>query len=84
MSDLHRLEFTIEPFEEGRPGRHVTAPIEALRNHGYAVEFGPFGSVCDVPAADVGSAVGLLVESAMAAGASRVNVDIARRPGDAA
>lgn len=76
---MHRLEFTIEPFEEGRPGRHVTAPVDALRERGYPVEFGPFGSMCDVPAAEVGSAVGLLVESAMSAGASRVNVDVARR-----
>lgn len=75
---MHRLEFTIEPFEEGRPGRHVTAPLEALRGRGYAVEFGPFGSACDVPAADVGLAVGLLVGAAFDHGATHVNVDVNR------
>lgn len=78
MTGVHRLEFTVEPFEEGRPGPHVTAPIDELRGRGYEVEFGPFGSVCDVPATDVAAAVGAIVESAFAAGATHVNVDVAR------
>lgn len=83
-SDVHRLEFTIEPFEEGRPGPHVTAPIDMLRERGYDVEFGPFGSVCDVPTSAVGAAVALLVDTAIAAGASHVNIDVTRRPEGAA
>lgn len=78
MSGVHRLEFTIEPFAEGQPGPHVTAPLDALREHGYAVEFGPFGSACDVPAGSVAEAVGLLVGSAFEHGATRVNLDVAR------
>lgn len=70
------MEFTIEPFEEGRPGRHVTAPVEALRERGYDVEFGPFGSACDVPAGEAGTAVGLLVGIAFEHGATHVNVDL--------
>lgn len=78
MSGAHRVEFTIEPFAEGQPGLHVTAPVDALRERGYVVEFGPFGSACDVPDGSVADAVGLLVGSAFAHGATRVNVDVAR------
>ena len=28
---MPRVEFTIEPFNEGQPGRHVTAPADTLR-----------------------------------------------------
>lgn len=80
---MHRLEFTIEPFAEGQPGPHVTAPVEALRERGFDVEFGPFGSACDVPGAAVAEAVGLLVGSAFEHGATHVNVDVARVGGDA-
>jgi uncharacterized protein YqgV (UPF0045/DUF77 family) len=80
VDGVHRLEFTIEPFEEGRPGAHVTAPVEALRGRGYDVEFGPFGSACEVPAADVSGAVAAVVESAFAHGATHVNLDVTREP----
>ena len=79
MSGVHRLEFTIEPFEEGRPGAHVTAPVEVLRGRGYDVEFGPFGSACDVPADEVSDAVAVVVATAFEYGATHVNVDVATR-----
>ena len=31
ITTVHRIEFTIEPFVEGRPGPHVTEAIAALR-----------------------------------------------------
>ena len=74
---MHRLEFTIEPFEEGRPGAHVTAPVDVLRGRGYDVEFGPFGSACDVPAGEVADAVAAVVAAAFEYGATHVNVDVA-------
>lgn len=74
---MHRLEFTVEPFQEGRPGPHVTAPVEALRTRGYDVEFGPFGSVCDVPAGEVSAAAAMVVQTAFDNGATRVNLDVA-------
>ncbi|MEY2763438.1 MAG: hypothetical protein RLZZ43_1253, partial [Actinomycetota bacterium] len=39
-----RVDFTIEPFVAGSPGRHVTLAVEAVRRHGIEVDFGPFGS----------------------------------------
>jgi uncharacterized protein YqgV (UPF0045/DUF77 family) len=80
VDGAHRLEFTIEPFEEGRPGPHVTAPVEVLRARGYDVEFGPFGSACDVPAGEVSDAVAAVVGAAFEHGATHVNVDVAREP----
>ena len=77
MSGVHRLEFTIEPFEEGRPGAHVTAPVDVLRGRGYDVEFGPFGSACDVPAGEGADAVAAVVAAAFEYGATHVNVDVA-------
>ena len=79
-----RLEFTIEPFAEGRPGPHVTAALDALRARGYDVEFGPFGSACDVPSGELGAAVGLLVGVAFEHGATHVNVDVAELAPEAA
>jgi hypothetical protein len=80
VNGVYRLEFTIEPFEEGRPGAHVTEPVEALRARGYDVEFGPFGSACDVPAGAVSEAVAAVIGAALAHGATHVNVDVARVP----
>ncbi len=42
-----RAEFTIEPFEEGSPGPHVMAAIEAIRALGFEPEMGPFGTSID-------------------------------------
>jgi uncharacterized protein YqgV (UPF0045/DUF77 family) len=72
------VEFTIEPFVEGRPGPHVTAAIAAAEVRGLAVEVGPFGSSVVVDLAEVGSVIGALTDAAIANGATHVNVHIAR------
>src|SRR5262245_23698747 len=46
FATVQRVEFTVEPFVEGNPGRHVTEPLAALQALGIDVEFGPFGSGC--------------------------------------
>ena len=73
---MQRVEFTIEPFHEGEPGPHVTAPADALREMGLSVEVGPFGSNCDVDDARVRDVVATIVGIAFDHGASHVNVDI--------
>lgn len=75
---MQRVEFTIEPFTEGRPGPHVTAPTDALRARGITVDVGPFGSSCDVADDDVGDVVASLVRAAVGHGASHVNVHLER------
>jgi uncharacterized protein YqgV (UPF0045/DUF77 family) len=78
---VHRVEFTIEPFEEGKPGRHVIAPADALRAKGYDVEFGPFGTTCVVPAGELAAAVSAVLDAAFGNGATHVNVDVERVAG---
>lgn len=73
---MHRVEFTIEPFVEGRPGPHVTAAIDAASELGHDVEVGPFGSGCVVPSAETADVVAAVVRAAVANGADHVNIDI--------
>jgi len=72
------VEFTVEPFVEGRPGPHVAAAIDAARAAGADVEIGPFGSSCEVDLGDVGSLVGSITDAAMGNGATHVTVHVAR------
>jgi hypothetical protein len=74
------LEFTIEPFVEGRPGPHVIAAIEAARAFGFEVDFGPFGSSCSVPTARAGEVAGAVLDAAFANGATHVNLHTERLP----
>jgi hypothetical protein len=74
------LEFTIEPFVEGRPGPHVTAAIEAAQSFGYAIDFGPFGSSCSVPADRAGEVARAVLDAAFAHGATHVSLHAERLP----
>ena len=76
MNAVQRIEFTIEPFVEAQPGIHVTAPVDALTTMGVVVEVGPFGSACDVDDDRVGDAVATIVGTAVANGATHINVDV--------
>lgn len=73
---MQRVEFTIEPFVEGQPGRHVTASVEAVQARGFAVDFGPFGSECVTPTADTPAVVAAIIEAAFANGATHVTIDV--------
>ncbi len=75
---MQELEFTVEPFVEGRPGPHVTAAVEAATAAGVEVDFGPFGSSLR---ADDDVMPGLVAEVARAAfanGATHVSLHLAR------
>jgi len=76
------LEFTIEPFHEGKPGPHVTAAVDAVEALGVTVEFGPFGSSCRVAVGQVGAVSSALVEAAVAHGATHVSLHVERLDGD--
>ena len=78
------LEFTIEPFREGKPGPHVRAAVAAVEAMGVAVEFGPFGSSCVVNQAQVAQVSGAIVAEAFAHGASHVSLHSERMPEAAA
>jgi uncharacterized protein YqgV (UPF0045/DUF77 family) len=72
------VEFTIEPFVEGRPGPHVTAAIAAVEAGGLDVEVGPFGSSVVVDLTEVGTVIAALTDAALANGATHVSVHVAR------
>ncbi|MEJ7801127.1 MAG: hypothetical protein WKF60_11425 [Ilumatobacter sp.] len=77
---MQRVEFTVEPFVEGRPGPHVNAPVDAVRALGVEIDIGPFGSSCTVDDERIGEIVGAIVQAAVERGASHVNVDISEEP----
>jgi uncharacterized protein YqgV (UPF0045/DUF77 family) len=74
---LH-VEFTIEPFVEGHPGPHVRAAIEAAEHSGLAVDIGPFGTSVSGADDDLLDAIDATVRAAVAAGATRVSLQLVR------
>ena len=71
-----RLEFFVEPFTEGRPGRHVTAAIEEVAARGLEIQVGPFGSVAHGQLDALIDAASPLLRSALSAGADRISLHI--------
>ena len=72
------VEFTIEPFVEGEPGPHVQAAVEAAGRSGLDVDFGPFGTTVSGDDEAVLDAVDGILRAAIAAGATRVSLQLAR------
>lgn len=81
MTAVLTLEFTIEPFVEGQPGPHVLEAVAAAQALGATVEFGPFGTSCDVPEADAGAVASAIIAAAFAHGATHVALSAERRVG---
>lgn len=77
------LEFTIEPFVEGRPGPHVTEPIAAVEAFGCAVDVGPFGSSCEVDHEHLGAVLGAISREAFAHGATHVSLHVSASDSEA-
>jgi len=73
------VEFTVEPFIEGKPGPHVTNAVAAVESHGIAVEFGPFGSVFRVGEATMPTVIADMMRAAYANGATFVSVSVSRQ-----
>jgi uncharacterized protein YqgV (UPF0045/DUF77 family) len=74
------IEFTIEPFVEGEPGPHVTSAVDAAQAMGYEIDFGPFGSSCNVPTAEAGQVAKAVVDAAFANGATHISLHAERLP----
>lgn len=71
-------EFLIEPFKEGEPGPHVEYGITAMEEAGLDVTIGPFGSSVSGPVPVVTEALARMLTEAMAAGASRISVQVSQ------
>ncbi len=76
MSRVCSAEFLVEPFEVGKPGPHVVAAVDAVRELGFEPVVGPFGTTIEGDADRVIDAVKQLLDAATAAGASRVSLQI--------
>lgn len=70
------LEFTVEPFEAGAPGPHVKAAEAAARAAGGELRIGPFGTLVTGEIDHVMAAVSDVVRAALAAGATRVTLQV--------
>jgi len=71
-----RIEFTIEPFIDGRPGPHVLSAIEAVETAGATVEVGPFSSIAEVSGDAVGTTIAELLQAALDHGATGVTLRV--------
>jgi uncharacterized protein YqgV (UPF0045/DUF77 family) len=79
-----RLEFTVEPFTEGRPGPHVRAAVDAVADRGLAADMGPFSTSADADTDAAPDAVAGLLRAAFAEGATRVSLQVTRLDDDEA
>jgi uncharacterized protein YqgV (UPF0045/DUF77 family) len=75
-----QLEFTVEPFVEGRPGPHVTAAVDAATAAGADVEFGPFGSTCRADGQVMPGIVSAITRAAFANGATHLTLHVMTVP----
>jgi uncharacterized protein YqgV (UPF0045/DUF77 family) len=78
MPEQLEIEFTIEPFVPARPGRHVTAAIDAARDVGLEVTIGPFGTRATGARDDVLAGADRIIREALTNGATRVSLQIVR------
>ena len=75
-----RAEFTVEPFISGHPGPHVEAALDAAAAAGLEVDMGPLGTSVEGDDDQVVNAMAAVLHKAMAAGATRVSLQVTRRP----
>jgi uncharacterized protein YqgV (UPF0045/DUF77 family) len=76
----YRAEFMVEPFVEGSLGPPVAAAVEAVRDHGFDPLVEAFGTTIEGEADRVVAALADMLHAAMAAGATRVNLQVERQP----
>lgn len=71
-----RVEFTVEPFHEGRPGPHVQAALDAVDAEGLRLDVGPFGSSFEADTSQATRVLARAMEAAFAGGATRVSAQV--------
>ncbi len=71
-----RVEFTIEPFVDGAPGKHVTAAVAAAKGMGLKPDMGPFGTGFEADATLALGGIGAVIGAALANGATRVSMQV--------
>lgn len=71
-----RLEFTVEPFNEGGPGPHVLAAISAVTEAGFTPDEGPFGTAVEGDASAIIVLMSRVSQAAIAAGATGLRISL--------
>nr|WP_223186074.1 hypothetical protein [Streptomyces sp. CBMA152] len=72
-----RVEFTTEPFDLDEAPPHAVAAREVLQTAALdAVDVGPFGNTAEGGADEVLTAVDALLRKSLAAGATRVSLQV--------
>jgi len=79
MADGMRLEFTIEPWQEGGHPPYVEAALAAARESGLPIDLGPFGTGIEGPPGQLYELIPQVLEAAFDTGAERVSLQISRR-----
>jgi uncharacterized protein YqgV (UPF0045/DUF77 family) len=74
------VEFTVEPFVEGKPGPHVIAAVAAVEAAGFQADMGPFGTSFAGSEATTVETVASLLRAALEQGATRVSVQVTVTP----
>ncbi|MCY3562460.1 MAG: hypothetical protein F4Z79_00300 [Acidimicrobiia bacterium] len=80
--EMCRLEFLVEPFEEGNPGPHVLGSQKILQSHGLEMTMGPFGNTVDGDYETITSALPRVLRSAFQKGASRISITLTKSLAD--
>lgn len=70
------VEFLVEPFNEGRPGPHVKAAIDAFEGAGLRPVVGPFSSAAEGDLDAVASAVAEMIKRSVVAGADSIRIRV--------
>lgn len=78
--EVCRLEFLVEPFEEGNPGPHVLGSQEVLSGHGLEMTMGPFGNTVESDYETITSVLPKMLRSAFEKGASRISITLTKDP----
>lgn len=79
MDTVH-IEFFVEPFSEGAPGRHVEAAVAAFRHRGLEPDVGPFATTAAGAIEPTADATAAMIRDALGSGATRISIHIQRGP----
>ncbi|MGP4111206.1 hypothetical protein ACTWP5_09850 [Streptomyces sp. 4N509B] len=72
-----RLDFTTEPFDLDTPPAHAVAAREVMRGARFeTVDVGPFGNTAVGSGEEVLAAVDALLRRSLAAGATRISIQV--------
>lgn len=71
-----RVEFTVEPFREGRLGAHVEAALRSFREEGFTPDIGPFGTTVVGELGPLMTALARATEASFEAGATGMALNV--------